>query len=200
MVVNLRGTGGAGKSYIVREMMRRCAAVAPEYVAERRRPIGYRCSAPAGRTLYVPGHYDTACGGCDTIKTPDEVYQLVEREAASGSDVLFEGIIVQDEWRRCAALAERFPVAVIALEVPIEVCLASIQARRDARGDGRPLNPTNTVNRARRLEATARKLALVGVDVRWLSRDAALARCAALLGLSEPLAREQEEDDGFRLS
>lgn len=198
MVVNLRGTGGSGKSYIVREMMRRCVTAAPEHVTGRRRPIGYRCTTPAGRTLYVPGHYDTACGGCDTIKTPGEVYEIVTREAERGSDVLFEGIIVQDEWRRCAALAERFEVAVIVLDVPMELCLASIQSRRDARGDGRPLNPTNTVNRARRLEATVRKLALVGVDARWLSRDAALARCAQLLGLSEAPAAE-EEDDGFRL-
>lgn len=199
MIVNLRGTGGSGKSTIVREMLRRCSPVTPEHEAGRRRPLGYWASTSRGRVLYVPGHYETACGGCDTIKTPDAVYALVQREATYGNDVLFEGIIVQDDTRRCAALSERFPVAVIALDVPIEVCLASIEGRRTERGDGRPLNPKNTVNRLRRLEGTMRKLTSLGVSARWLPRQEALAECAALLGLDGALPEKRAEVSAFEL-
>ena len=183
MIVNIRGTGGAGKSMIVREMMRRCVTRTSEFIAGRRQPIGYRCVTPAGRTLYVPGHYETACGGCDTIAKPDDVYALVTREAALGSDVLFEGIIVQDDTRRCLALAAECPLHVIALQVPMGMCLASIQVRRDARGEARPLNPKNTVNRQKRLEGTMRKLLTIGVAAMWLTREEAMETVARLLGL-----------------
>jgi hypothetical protein len=146
--------------------------------------------------LYVPGHYETACGGCDTIKTPDEAYALVEREVGQGHDVLYEGIIIQDEWRRCAALAGRTRVEVIALDVPMDVCLQSIRQRREARGDARELNPTNTVNRARRLKGTMEKLRAEGVSARWMSREDAWAEVALLLALGDERSTVEERQTG----
>lgn len=182
MIVNLRGTSGAGKSTIVRAVMKRYSCEA-NYVDGRRRPLFYVGHRPEEHRLLVPGHYETACGGCDTIRTPDEVYELVRWGALEqGMDVLFEGIMVQDEIRRCAEVSQLHPTLVIGLDVPIEECLASVQRRRDARGDARPLNPKNTVARATSLERTYHRLVGLGVKVERHGREAALSRVLEVLG------------------
>lgn len=185
MIINIRGTGGAGKSTLVRTMMSRYDKRTP-VMETRKQPVGYACERAGGRPLWVVGHYETACGGCDTIKTPDEVYVYVTSAANSGYDVLYEGIIVQDDTRRCIELSKTHELRVVGLYVPIEECLAGIQKRRDNRGDTRPLNPKNTVDRARRLEGSMKKLQAAGVDARWLSRDEALAFLHDQLALEDP--------------
>ncbi|MFH1604427.1 MAG: hypothetical protein ABIH03_11035 [Pseudomonadota bacterium] len=195
MIINMRGTGGSGKSYIVRAVMARCAETMPRSVAGRRRPIGYDCRLPNGDPLFVPGHYETPCGGCDTIKTPDEAYALITAAAEAGAHVVFEGIIVQDDVRRMIEIASRHPVLVLALQVPIDECLNAIRFRRAARGDSRALNPRNTVARVRRLEGTMRRLREAGVDARWADRVAALAQCLEALGIEgDAIAQPPEQE------
>lgn len=186
MIINIRGTGGSGKSTLVRKVMACYPTVEPMHDLGRKRPIGYKCSRPGAPMLTVVGHYETACGGCDTITSPEHAYQIVRMGMERG-DVLFEGIIIQDDVKRLVALVdEARTVKVIALEVPIEVCLAGIQSRRDARGDERPLNPKNTVHRAERLVSIIKRLQRHGVDATWYSRDGAWAELKSLLGIGEP--------------
>lgn len=152
------------------------------FAAGRKQPEGYVLTAPGLRPLYVPGHYNTACGGCDTIKTPEQAYVLVREAVAKGCDVLFEGIMVQDDVRRCVELhGSQPPVHVVGLTTDINVCLASIADRRKARGDERPLDPKNTVNRARSCEKGLVRLE-AGVPVHRLGREDAFAWVAAELG------------------
>lgn len=200
MIVNIRGTGGAGKSTIVRMLKAKCSTCLPEYQEGRARPIGYRCGRHGQPPLYIVGHYETPAGGADTIKTPDEVYAIIRTQATAGADVVFEGIITQDDVNRCAALAREFPLKVVALDVPLEVCLASINARRQERQDRRaavlsdhlfgppsvpadPVNPKNTTDRAKRLIGTMRRLTAAGVETYWASRDEALRLCMEWLQL-----------------
>lgn len=182
VILNLRGTSGSGKSTIVRRVME-CYKVSPCYQLERRQPLAYIGDRDPGAALFVPGHYETPCGGCDTIKTVDEVYHLVEQGIAYNRDVIYEGIMVQDDVKRCAALHRRHPLTVIALTTPIDVCLASVQKRRDERGDERPLNPKNTISRAERVKRNAQRLRGMGVPVLFLDRDAALQFCLEALNL-----------------
>lgn len=183
MILNVRGTGGAGKSTLVREVMARYPSMDAVYAFGRRRPVGYHCARPVGRSLFVVGHYETPCGGADTLPSPDAAYDLIERTAPL-ADVMFEGIITQDDVRRCVALAQHHEVLVLALDVPIDLCLASIQDRRRKRNDGRPLNPKNTMERAQRLTGTIRRLAEAGVPTLWVSREVALQTCLDHLQLS----------------
>lgn len=179
MIVNLRGTSGAGKSTVVREVVRAYTPGGIEYLGlqGRRQPYGYIHTAlRAGISrLYVPGHYETPCGGCDTIKTVDEVYALVTRYAAEGFDVLYEGIMVQDDVRRAIEFSAVYKAdfQVVALDTPIDVCLAGIQSRRDTKGDARPLNPKNTISRAKSVDRNMIKLAEAGVMTWTLSRETA---------------------------
>jgi len=175
MNINLRGTGGAGKSHIVRIVMGLYDHVEKIFQRGRRQPIGYRCDRTDGNSLWVVGHYETPCGGCDTITKPDDVYHEVRLAALGEYDVLFEGIIIQDDTRRIIELAAEYPTRVIALSTPVDECLRSIARRRDERGDARPLNPLNTTNRAKRQVSIMEKLKAAGLDAQWLSREAALA-------------------------
>jgi hypothetical protein len=183
VTINIRGTGGAGKSHLVRLVMERYAEKIPSYIEGRKRPISYVCTRPNGRSLFVPGHYETPTGGCDTLKTVNDVYDRVRQGATDGHDVLFEGIMVGDDVTRCVALSEIEKVLVIALNTSLEECLASIQSRRDTRGDDRPLSPRRTTDRHHLLRrGGVPRLKDGGVDVRWLSRSEALAVCLQELG------------------
>lgn len=195
MIVNIRGTGGAGKSYIVREVMSRYGTRIPFNTEPptRKRPLGYVCYYPTMdsllaaecdlRKMFAVGHYETACGGGDTFKTPDEVFALASEFAGKGYDVIFEGIISQDDVTRTVELGRRFPLKIIALRVPIETCLAGIQARRDEREDTRPLNPKNTIARAKRLEGVVSRLRDANVDCKWYDRESGLKAALEAFGL-----------------
>lgn len=186
-VINLRGTGGSGKSTVVRRIMALATTKIPSFEPERRQPIGYFIHFKTPPNLYIPGHYETACGGCDTIKTPDRVYELVRYAVNMGLNVLYEGIIVQDDIKRCLDLNRELRarrqngVLVIELDTKIDDCLAGIQARRDERGEAKPLNPKNTVDRMQRVHRSCFKLRDAGVNVLRLSREAAYEKCVELL-------------------
>lgn len=201
IAINVRGTGGSGKSTLVRRVMGHYRSE-PLRREGRRRPLGYHLEGAGASPLYVPGHYETACGGCDTIKTPGEVYDLinlaltdVQGSTGHSYDVLYEGIMVMDDVRRAVELdkwLKRMPsgeplrnrLYVIYLTTPIEECLAAIRARREARGDTRPLDPRNTVDRKRRAEGGLRRLREAGISVECLSREDAFTRVCGLLRLT----------------
>lgn len=187
MILNIRGTNGSGKSTLVRAIMDRYDGRAPVFQPKRSRPVGYVCTTSL-RQSYVVGHYETPCGGGDTMDSMSAVFDAVTKWANDDYDVIFEGIISQDDVNRCAELNAEHRLLVIGLVVPIEECLAAVQARRRSRGDEREFNPTNTVNRARTLLRTMERLKSAGIDARWLNRDDALGLCIELLELpSQPL-------------
>lgn len=177
-VIQLRGTGGSGKSTVVRRVMSHFDDMAPIYEEGRRRPIAY---FSAKGSLFVPGHYETPCGGCDTITKPDRVYELVTEAAQKDYNVLFEGIIIQDDTLRCVAISKHYDVTVIELNTPLRDCLAGIQARRDERGDTKALNTKNTTDRALRVIRGCQKLKESGVKVVTLDREGAYQKCLTLL-------------------
>jgi len=187
MIVNPRGTFGSGKSTIVRKVMERYAERDPAMTPGRKQPYGYTCyRADGGPNLWVVGHYETRCGGADTIDRIDDIYAQVNGAAERGYDVIYEGgALVQSDWRRAAAAAARFPTLIIVLDVPIEMCLEGIRARREARGDTRPLNPKNTIGRARDTLRNAEHLRTNNVAVeKFQDRDLAAVRALGALGWS----------------
>lgn len=190
MIINVRGTSGSGKSTIVRNAMDLFSWRGPVHVKGRKQPLGYWLGPNQEEwALGVPGHYETACGGCDTLKGYDQAFELVEHAALSARHVLFEGVLISEEYRRTVDLAERFSlnvpivqeVLVIQLTTPIDTCLGSIRSRREARGDVRELNPANTTNRVGTIERTCERLRRAGVTVEQHDRDSAMARVREIL-------------------
>lgn len=182
MIVNIRGTNGSGKSTAVKSVMERYDTRTPVQIEGRKQPYYYRLTAPDHRDLIVPGHYNTPCGGCDTITRPEDVFNLVRRFAEEGCDVLFEGIMVMDDVNRTIEINKTHPILVLSLTTPIDVCLASIQDRRNARGDERPLSDKNTRSRAERVKRNNARLKDSGVEVRSVTRETVVPEALKALG------------------
>lgn len=187
MIIQLRGTSGSGKSTIVRAVMA-SYDICPQFIVGRKQPIGYELHDRNQllQPVYLIGHYETPCGGCDTISVPgtiDYLYDTIRTKHTEGFHVLFEGLIVESDVKRCIQLsADTGQVLVIGLTTPVEDCLQGIRNRREARGDDRPLNPDNTVNRIPQIESRMKRLQAAGVPAVWLSREAALETTLSRLG------------------
>jgi predicted kinase len=156
-------------------------AIVPYFTDGRRKPLYYVCSTNLKKPVISIGHYETPCGGCDTLKTVDQVYDIVRESARSGFHVIYEGIMVSGESRRCIQLhKDSLPIHVIALDVPLEQCLESVRSRREARGAKSEFNPERTQRRAREVRSMMEHLKIAGVKTEWLPRDEALVRCIEL--------------------
>ena len=222
MIINIRGTSGSGKSSLVRKLLlnpvytgrTRC------YEKDRKQPIGYVYHRSDNRpNLAVIGHYETDCGGCDTISKMEHIFDLVKKSASAGMDVVFEGLLISADVKRTTELwqwlqereapfAAKPGMLVVALDVPLEVCLASVNERRqrafqrrvesihaqnlvlmeqgrkllelpEPKGD---VNPRNTESKHKGVELSLRRLGEAGVPCAKLDRDAALARIQQELG------------------
>ena len=182
MIIQLRGTSGSGKSTVVREVMKHYGPATRVKVAGRKQPLGYLLPHPhaktkgaSARSLFVVGHYETACGGCDTLPSYDRSIEVVRHAHAAGHDVLFEGLLISGEVQRCAQLHEDgLPLRVMALDTPVDVCVDSINTRRRSKNpDKDDVNPANTLAKFKTVQGAMRKLAERGVPTEWTTRQAA---------------------------
>ena len=197
LVINPRGTGGAGKTWLVQEVMAaagRMGAVAePLHREGRQRPIGWRFVYPGGRRpLAVLGHYEATRGGTDTIPLTDggldEAFRLADALSRDGHDVLMEGYQLSGEVERTAALARAQraradKLHVLWLDVPLENCIRNVITRRRA-GRGSLSSIERTVRAGHEALTTAcGALQDEEVEVERLNTNAALQRTLELLGL-----------------
>lgn len=185
-IINVRGTSGSGKSTLVRRIMDLYHGPRLRIkVKGRKQPLATLLQRPDGRSLFIPGHYETACGGCDTLSGYDQSYGLVKEAYANGHDVLYEGLLISGESQRVIDLHNGgFNVKVIALEVPIEQCIASVNTRRWAKNpDKPPVKERNTIAKARAVEIAMKKMQEAGVPTVWRNRDEALEDIKRTLNL-----------------
>lgn len=183
MIIQVRGTSGSGKTTLVRSIMRLYDTKCSIKMKGRRKPWGYVLSHPGRKSLYVPGHYETPCGGCDTLPDYDSAYNAIRQAHEEGMDVLYEGLLASGEFKRAANLhQDGYPYKICCLDVPIETCLEGIQDRRKARGNEKPVNPKNTIAKVKAMESSCKRLGALGVPVLWLGRCAALLYIRSELG------------------
>lgn len=144
MIINIRGTHGSGKSYIIKWLLEKYKAK-PESLTAKGQPANYIMTIPKCGVVYVVGRYTTACGGCDGIQPYSEIWPRVEKFADLGH-VLFEGALVSSSYGNIGRASEVYgnDFVFAFLDTPLEICLKRIKQRRKARGDFRPLNPKNT--------------------------------------------------------
>lgn len=186
MIINIRGTSGSGKSTLARSIMEHYGGKSLVKKKGRRQPLMYVFNPiGGGRKLAVIGHYETPCGGCDTISSMDEIFSLVRSAHTAGHDVLFEGLLISAEVNRTAALQEEgLPLKVVALDVPLDVCLDSINERRRRKNPDAPDVPSkNTESKHRGVKKSVERLLQAGVDVQFYSREEALKVIKGVLDL-----------------
>lgn len=194
MILNITGTSGSGKSYIVRHLMR-LGKARPDYPPEAApnllgqygvRPLGYWLDTPSG-AAYVMGHYEVPSGGCERLLgslgwTTEQVFAKIRRQDDAGAHVIYEGVLMGRIGEVLKMHAEGRRILVVHLNVAFEECVAAIEARRAVRGDARPLNLKHTTNKFRETAGQARKLAEAGVAVRSEGRAEALRACVEAFG------------------
>lgn len=151
MLINVRGTSGSGKTHTVRGLM----DVIGQPWADVHNLEGKVIAHVAHfrmQPVYVIGDYSSnVCGGCDKIRSQNEVCSLVRHFSQFGH-VVFEGLILSHLYARYVALddemtgmGEHYVWAF--LDTPIELCLERITQRRLDVGNTKPLNPYNTISK-----------------------------------------------------
>lgn len=206
-IINIRGTSGSGKSTVARQLM---ALYQPNPLRYRelgrKQPLGYRykwkpwfyelnLEMIQGPDLAVVGHYETDCGGADTIPDYDKLMSLVMAGMDAGMDVLFEGLLFSGDVKHTTELREYAEkqgtmLHVIAMQMDLDVCVASINQRRQAKAarlgrEPKPdVNPKNTIAKHRGLTLACQRLEAEGVTVhRPVGREATFNLCKQLLRL-----------------
>lgn len=186
-IINIRGTSGSGKSTLVRRVMDLYPWREPHMIEGRRQPLSYLLTRGSLPGLVVLGHYESECGGCDTIKTLDQAL-AVTLTAVRGCDVLLEGLLASENVGKFVALRDALgegghTLRVIILTTLLGDCLASIADRRQRRGDERPINPKKTANRMGTITRAGRRLREAGIPVEEHDRQSAFVRVCTLLHL-----------------
>lgn len=174
VVIHLRGTSGSGKSTLIKRFLDDPALL---FANEEGTPLdpnagskmtllGYVSMA---HPLAVVGPYKTPCGGCDAVKTQEEICLRVKRFAVTlQKHTLFEGLLASGLFSRYRDLAQQLEQSGVQytsciMPAPLDLCLERLQARRAARGDDRPLDPKNTVAKHGAILTAHHKLLEAGV-------------------------------------
>ena len=190
MIINIRGTNGSGKTWTVRQLINAYAAtpiMCGKYIE------GYQCGGAR-----VVGRYDRPSGGCDAIKTQDEVCNLVRSYSAHGP-VIFEGLLVSGIFDRYRKLSSEYiDYRWVFLNTPLDICLGNISARRMQVGKSKEFDPVNVISEGIRVNAGPTRWAELAanrdLDVRFVllattfegCKEGVLAR-RKLRGNDEPL-------------
>lgn len=191
-IIHVRGTSGSGKSHLARRVMERYSSHGDLHRKGRKRPFATLHSRVGGPPLYVPGHYETDCGGADTIPTYDDYFDAVALAYGEGKDVLFEGLLSTPEINRTLRLHElaKDDLHIVFLDVPLEVCVESVNQRRRAKAqragkpEPDPLNPKNTESKHKQANSARNKLRAAGVNCHLLDREAAYLKVCELLEIA----------------
>jgi hypothetical protein len=156
MIIQIRGTSGSGKSTVMRQVMLTLGEWLPIRREGRKQPLGYQHA-----DIVVLGHYESPCGGCDTIGSARAVYTLIQETDAP--IILCEGLLLSEDVKWSSQLPD---LRIIYLTTPLEQCITQIQQRRLAVGNSKPLNTDNTTHRVGVIERSRVKLGALGVCCR----------------------------------
>ena len=166
VAINIRGTGGSGKSYLVHKLLDnyKHKRIVKKF-GGRFKPVIIAYYIPEFHT-YVIGSYHTVCGGCDkmdglqkklvSIKGLDNVpsvqdltVEIIERYAKKGN-VLYEGLLISGIWGRYKELSDKLGNVIwLFLDTPLSVCLERTNKRRRLKGNTEPVNPKKTTEKHR---------------------------------------------------
>lgn len=165
LVIQVRGTSGSGKTWVMQQVMERLGNWAPRYVPRRKRPLWYRLiqDYPA---VVVLGGYDTACGGCDSVGSAAAVYDLIQKVQVEEvpNVILAEGLLLSEDAKWTAQLlADGLDLRVAYLTTAVERCITQINTRRAAAGRTELANVSNTTRRVAVIERSRVKLEAAGV-------------------------------------
>jgi len=172
-IIDIRGTNGSGKTYLVRELIERLGGKKSYYLEDDAdRIIGYTLQDGTG----LLGPYEKAVsGGCDQIRTMDQVCDLVRDMVDDGHHtIILEGYIVSHTFSRWHAMAKEMKKRDYKwhfrfLETELEECIRRVKLRRAARGNTNPYDPKNLTRDWHRSRKVVEQFLDAGHDVSWIT-------------------------------
>lgn len=141
MILDIRGTNGSGKSYIVHHILKKfeCVPIIDKCDGSNKVIIGYWCE---NLQLAIVGRYTTECGGCDTIKTAQGIEDRLRDFAERYPNVLLEGLMVSHTFGRYNKIARDIGnYYFLFLTTSLSKCIARIKGRRYRKGNRKPYDP-----------------------------------------------------------
>jgi hypothetical protein len=172
-VISIRGSNGAGKTWVARQVMSRA-----EDDFKKKVTLDNGVLVNVYKNFVILGSYDRVCGGCDTIKTPQMVWDAVVY-CANFSNVIYEGVIVGNVFEPTMILEARLrmidaKLIPICLSTPFEECVANVNKRRADEGKP-PIEKTeNILTNDKKNISSAKKLHTVGLEPHWVSSNEAV--------------------------
>jgi thymidylate kinase len=164
MLINIRGTNGAGKTSVILELFTKCKPQPIYGVLGSRLPEAYKLKFPNCETVFVLGPYTAQCGGCDRIQPYDLIPSLIEKYAEQGH-MVFEGILISGCWGVIGRLLERWKrdAIIVFLDTPVDQCIRRIRTRRLERGDEREFDPRNLIQKHTTVVRLRQKIIAAGI-------------------------------------
>lgn len=173
MIIQVRGTSGSGKSWVVHELMRRIEFT-PVRIRNwggrnRKIPLFYTAN---NDNIIICGNYGTVCGGCDSIGSARYVFNLYTMLKAWYPEavIISEGLLLSEDvkWTTEAHRRGWNPV-VYYLNTKADECIERINERRKAAGRDPLENELNTRARIEVIDRSKVKLRKAGVELRTVS-------------------------------
>lgn len=168
-VYDIRGTHGSGKSTIPHTILEKnfheTLMGLPLTYPGRVGVLGYYVP---DLNLYIIGKYASQCGGCDAIKTQDEIKARVDYYRAKGN-VLLEGILVAHTFGPWLDFSRGRNWRFCILNTPLDECIRRVNARRAIRGREPIENTSNIVRDHGRITAMVDKFTNAGAVVHVIS-------------------------------
>lgn len=139
LIINPRSTTGGGKTYIVRQIMKKIGVMATISNGQGKL-TGYYLNDGS----YVMGSYEMTCGGADTVKTQAEICTLVNEYVYDFRNVIFEGVLASHIYGRYLELSRNLLIGIYVwcfIDTPLDVCIQRVIERRKAAGNNKPFDP-----------------------------------------------------------
>lgn len=173
MIINIRGTSGSGKTYMVRAFMEKYGPDSVILLDSGK--TAAHCVYYRMLPVFFLGSYKNICGGTDSIPTQDLICSLVRHFSQFGH-VVFEGLILSHLYARYVALYNEMvgyneKMVIAYMDTPLDLCIERVKQRRLEKGNTRELDPKNTINQYTSTLSTMTKFKADGMDVRWIKHD-----------------------------
>ena len=169
LVINIRGNSGSGKTHLTREFTALCKRQSPEDAQDQ-------LLLYSKQKWVVLGRYNVVSGGCDRINTQQEIIARCEQYAAEGRNLWLEGLLLSTIYGSVGDYSERYGDRWVFayLDTPLETCIKRIKQRRTELKIEKPLNESNTRQRAGAIARNAEIARSHGRRVITLPAEAAL--------------------------
>ena len=170
MILQVRGTSGSGKTTAVRTALSDTPKQG-QFIDGRRKPLYYTMGA-CPSNVYLLGHYESACGGCDNVGSARAVYDVIQkiRQTDPAGVILCEGLLLSEDVKWTTQLhQDGHAVSALFLTTHLDTCIDQIKSRRAAAGNTKPFNTKNTTNRVKTIERARIRLTRAGVKCRRVS-------------------------------